>query len=224
MTSQTDRKPLKRPCGFTLRIRQFPPICTKINLGLIKPCASQLFGSYWFLRQSPLDAHKSKKGSLMKTEAILTDYAVHTISPIGAMFGLVLPVAPPQRKVRLRILVVDDDEADIYLIRRALANNPRVGEVLVARDGVEALELIDAGWANPDLAIVDLRMPRKDGLALLRDFASRTAAPFPAIVLTSSRAGADVYRSKKRGAIEFLTKPNSVEKLTAALDQVISTI
>jgi CheY-like chemotaxis protein len=137
---------------------------------------------------------------------------------------LVIPAAQPKGKAKLRVLLVEDDEADIYLIRRALANNQRVEEVLVARDGVEALEMIDNGFADPDLAIIDLNMPRKDGLALLRDLASRRRDSFPSVVLTSSRAGADAYRSKKRGAMEFVTKPNTVEKLTAALDKVISAI
>jgi two-component system response regulator len=160
----------------------------------------------------------------MQAEALQMDIIVHRVFPIGGGLRLVSPVSPPRRAARLRVLLVEDDEADVYLIRRALANNPRVGEVVVARDGVEALELIEYWSTAPDLAIVDLHMPRRDGFALLRDFASRKTDPFPSIVLTSSRAGADALRSKKRGAVEFLTKPNSVEKLTTALDRVIAMI
>jgi CheY-like chemotaxis protein len=160
----------------------------------------------------------------MPSDSLQMDIIVHRVFPIGGGLRLVTPAAPPRRTASLRVLVVEDDEADIYLIRRALANNPRVHDVVVARDGVEALELIDSWSAAPDLAIVDLHMPRKDGFALLRDFASRKSDPFPAVVLTSSRAGADAFRSKKRGAMEFVTKPNTVEKLTTALDQVISRI
>ena len=75
---------------------------------------------------------------------------------------------------------------------------------------------------KPDLAIIDLKMPRKDGLALLREIAARKDSNFPAVVLTSSRAGADAYRAKKRGAAEFLTKPAGVEKLHKALNDVIA--
>ncbi len=132
------------------------------------------------------------------------------------------PSAGSRRGGPLRVLLVDDDEADVYLIRRALAGNRDVGMVVVARDGVEALDMLDRSEASPDLAIVDLKMPRKDGFALLRDFAARPHARFPAVVLSSSRSGADIYRSKKRGAITFLSKPNSAEKLKTALDQVIS--
>lgn len=130
--------------------------------------------------------------------------------------------APNRAPQHLRVLLVEDDDADSYLIRRALGEIPRVVEVRVARDGVEALEMIDNWSTGPDLAIVDLKMPRKDGFTLLRDFAARKSANFPAVVLTSSRAGADVYRAKKRGATDFVTKPNALDKLRAALDEVIA--
>lgn len=132
------------------------------------------------------------------------------------------PQAPPSDK--LRILVVEDDEGDAYLIRRALAKNPRVGEIVLAENGVEALDLIDRGAVKPDLALIDLHMPRKDGFALLRDFATRKSAQFPSVVLTSSRAGADALRSLKRGAVEFVTKPSTEVKLAAALDRVIAKV
>ena len=105
-----------------------------------------------------------------------------------------------RRPLKLRVLLVEDDEGDAYLIRRALAKNPWVGEVVLAEDGVEALDLIDRGAVRPDLAIVDLNiMPRKDGLTLLKDFAIRDSVRFPSIVLTSSKSGADALRSTKRG-------------------------
>ena len=126
-----------------------------------------------------------------------------------------------RRPLKLRVLLVEDDEGDAYLIRRALAKNPWVGEVVLAEDGVEALDLIDRGAVRPDLAIVDLNMPRKDGLTLLKDFAIRDSVRFPSIVLTSSKSGADALRSTKRGAVAFLTKPKSVEQLAVALDRVI---
>ena len=132
-----------------------------------------------------------------------------------------LKAEPNRLPNRLRVLLVEDDDADVYLIRRALSEIPRVTEVRVARDGLEALELIDTWSAGPDLAIVDLKMPRKDGFALLREFAARKSTTFPSVVLTSSKAGADVYRAKKRGAAEFVTKPNGLEKLKTTLGSVI---
>jgi len=122
----------------------------------------------------------------------------------------------------LQILLVEDNEADVYLIKRALADNPRVAEVVLAQDGVEALELIDSGAVDPDLAIIDLHMPRKDGFALLRELKLRGSTHFPSIVLTSSRSAADALRSKSRGAELVLVKPNSAEKLNALMDGLIA--
>jgi CheY-like chemotaxis protein len=122
-------------------------------------------------------------------------------------------LSDPKWSLGLQILLVEDDAADAYLIRRALAKNPCVAEVVLAEDGVEALELIDRGWVSPDLAIVDLHMPRKDGFALLRDFGQRESAQFPSVVLTSSKSNKDTLRATKRGAVEFVTKPKTEEQL-----------
>lgn len=95
---------------------------------------------------------------------------------------------------------------------------------MLAEDSVEALELFDRKLVSPDLAIVDLHLPRKDGLALMKDFAKRKYARLPFMVLTSSKANKEAVRAFKRGAIEFVTKPKTEELLAAALDRVISKI
>jgi CheY-like chemotaxis protein len=125
---------------------------------------------------------------------------------------------------RLTILLVEDDEPDAYLISRALASNPRVARVVVAEDGVRALELIDSGSVRPDLAIVDLHMPRKDGFALVKDFAAEERRQFPSVILTSSASRADAYRATDCGAVQFITKPDTTEKLAAALDSMVYSI
>lgn len=136
-----------------------------------------------------------------------------------------LDISLPWRwSIGLKVLLVEDDQADAYLIRRALAKNPRVGEVVLAQDGVEALELFDRSRFVPDLAIVDLHMPRKDGLALLKDFALRGNARFPSVILTSSKSSKDARRAAKRGALEFISKPKTEEELASALDRVIRNV
>ena len=122
----------------------------------------------------------------------------------------------------LKVLLVEDDEPDAYLIEQALSGNPKVGEILRAEDGVKALELVDKGWFSPDLAIIDLRMPRKDGLTLLKDFAAMERGGFLKVVLTSSAAGSDIRNAFHGGAVEFITKPASRKKLTAELDRVVA--
>jgi CheY-like chemotaxis protein len=132
-------------------------------------------------------------------------------------------LSPSRWSLGLHVLLVEDDEADAYLIRRALTKNPWVGDVVIAENGVEALELFDKRRVAPDLAIVDLHMPRKDGLALLKEFAIRTVQ-FPSVILTSSKASKDAMRATKRGAVEFITKPKSEEELAAALNRVICNV
>lgn len=124
----------------------------------------------------------------------------------------------------VNILLVEDNDADAYLIECALSGNSRVDGIVRARDGVEALELVDARRLRPNLAIVDLHMPRKDGFALLTELRARVTVDFPSVVLTSSRSGADALRSKKRGCTLFLTKPSSMEKMTRALNRVVAMV
>jgi CheY-like chemotaxis protein len=140
----------------------------------------------------------------------------------GALYKMDI-LSPSRWSLGLHVLLVEDDEADAYLIRRALAKNPRVADVVIAEDGVEALELFDKRRIAPDLAIVDLHMPRKDGLALLKEFATRTVQ-FPSVVLTSSKASKDAIRAAKRGAVEFITKPRTEGELAATLDRIIRNV
>lgn len=132
--------------------------------------------------------------------------------------------APWRWSVGLQVLLVEDDQADAYLIRRALAKDRRVGEVILAEDGVEALEMCEKRRFVPDLAIVDLHMPRKDGLALLKDFATRGGSKFRSVVLTSSRSNKDALRAAKVGAAEFITKPKTEAELAAVLDRAIGNV
>jgi len=125
--------------------------------------------------------------------------------------------APPG----LCVLVVEDDEADTYLISRALADNPAIGAVVLARNGIEALSLVDRGAVIPDLALIDLHMPLMDGFGLLFAFAGRPEPTFPMVVLTSSSSPSDAIRSRLRSAIRVVTKPDSVAEMYAVLKTTI---
>ena len=124
----------------------------------------------------------------------------------------------------LQVLVIEDDEADAYLIELALCDHPRVGEIVHAADGAEALTLIDNGTVEPDLAIVDLHMPRKDGFSFLVELGCRDEPRFPSVVLTSSTARSDAVRSLLRGANQVLTKPPTVDELEAILGSAIASV
>jgi len=124
----------------------------------------------------------------------------------------------------LCVLVVEDDEADIYLISRALAGHPSIGDVVYASDGAQALDMVDRGVVDPDVAFIDLHMPRKNGFSLLTAFACDPKQNFPMVVLTSSVAPTDAIRSRLRGAIRVVTKPDSVEAMSAALSSAIGAV
>jgi CheY-like chemotaxis protein len=119
------------------------------------------------------------------------------------------------------VLVVEDDDADAYLIERALSADPHIGGIIRATDGVEALHLVEIGAIQPDLALIDLHMPRKSGFHLLVDFAARRDPCFPMVVLTSSTAPIDAMRSRLRGAARVLTKPATLEELTDVLTAAV---
>ncbi len=121
----------------------------------------------------------------------------------------------------LCVLVVEDNAADSYLICRVLAEQPRVDRVVCAVDGVEALRIVANGEVVPDIAFIDLHMPRKGGLSLLEAFAKRPAPGFPMVVLTSSTTPADAMRSRLRGAIRVISKPETYFGLQFRLDREI---
>lgn len=124
----------------------------------------------------------------------------------------------------LEVLLVEDDDADAFLIRKALKKDSRVSHVVHAHDGIEALNLLDSGIVVPDVAIIDLHMPRKNGHSLLIELRCRPEWSFPTIVLTSSRAPEDATRSRLRGANHFMTKPDTVEELHIKLANVMKAI
>jgi CheY-like chemotaxis protein len=120
------------------------------------------------------------------------------------------------------VLIVEDDDGDAYLIEQALMDNPDITGIIRATDGVEALLLVKIGAVTPDVALIDLHMPRKNGFQLLADFAALPDAGFPMVVLTSSTAPTDAMRSRLRGAVRVLTKPDSIEELASVLSAAVS--
>jgi len=124
----------------------------------------------------------------------------------------------------LFVLLVEDNEADAYLIERALTDNPMVSRVQRARDGEEALAMVKSAEILPDLALIDLHMPRMDGFDLLVAFATQPGLDFPMVVLTSSSARNDAIRSRLRSAVRVVIKPDTVAELYAVLKSAIEEV
>ena len=114
------------------------------------------------------------------------------------------------------ILLVEDNPDDEALTLRALAKNNIKNAVLVVRDGAEALDYLHAGGKYtgrdatelPQVVLLDLKLPKIDGLEVLRRLrADPRTKPIPIVVLTSSKEEQDVIRSYDLGANSYVRKP-----------------
>ena len=116
------------------------------------------------------------------------------------------------------IMVAEDDETDVFLLRRAFADAAVTHQIHVARDGVHLAEML-ADWQKsqpprrPSLVLLDLKMPRRDGLATLQWLRAQPAfSGIPVIIFSSSANRMDVERAYEYGANAFLVKPASTEE------------
>jgi len=124
-----------------------------------------------------------------------------------------------------RILLAEDSAQDIELTLNALAEHNITNSVTVARDGAEALDYLCkrgkfAGRANgnPVLLLLDLKMPKVDGLEVLRAVkADPRLRTIPVVVLTSSREEQDVVRSYELGVNAYVVKPVEFDKFLRAV-------
>jgi two-component system response regulator MprA len=115
---------------------------------------------------------------------------------------------------RMRILVVDDDAAVRDAVRRALRLEGY--EVDVASDGVEALGALEHGNGGPDALVLDVMMPRLDGLDVCRRLRGQGNA-VPVLLLTARDAVSDRVAGLDAGADDYLVKPFALEELLARL-------
>ncbi|HWF32106.1 MAG TPA: response regulator [Solirubrobacteraceae bacterium] len=126
----------------------------------------------------------------------------------------------------ISVLLVEDDPGDVLLIREAFSDG-KVGNVLsVVSDGVEAMQFIRgegdyAGRERPDLVLLDLNLPRKSGAEVLQEIKSDPElATIPVVVLTTSRAEADVLRSYEMHANAYITKPVDFDRFGEIVQQI----
>jgi CheY-like chemotaxis protein len=123
------------------------------------------------------------------------------------------------------ILLVEDNEDDIDLTLRALNRSHLANDVIVARDGREALAFLqNAGQREdglPVLVLLDLRLPIIDGLDVLRAIrANEEMRDLPVIIMTSSLDDADRLQSQLYGASAFMIKPGDYDQLTSAVKKL----
>ena len=130
---------------------------------------------------------------------------------------------------KVEILLVEDNPTDVELTLRILKQNNLVSNVYVVKDGAEALEFIftTGAYANrkiensPKLVLLDLKLPKVDGLEVLRRIKSdeRTKVT-PVVVLTSSKEERDIVESYKLGVNSYTVKPVDFERFLQAVSEL----
>lgn len=121
------------------------------------------------------------------------------------------------------ILLVEDNPDDVALTLRAFEKNRIANPVVVARDGIEALDFLfgDAGRESPAVVLLDLKLPKVDGLEVLRRIREDERTRLTrVVVLTSSREQQDVARSYSLGANSFIRKPVDFQQFLEAVGQL----
>lgn len=129
----------------------------------------------------------------------------------------------------VEILLVEDNPNDEELTLRALKKHNLTNKVFVVRDGAEALEFIFATGAyterrvenRPKVILLDLKLPKVDGLEVLRRIKSDERTKMtPVAVLTSSKEDRDIVESYKLGVNSYIVKPVEFDKFIQAVAQL----
>ena len=127
-----------------------------------------------------------------------------------------------------RILLVDDSARDTELALSALQAHHLANEVVALRDGAEALDYLyrrgtfaERPHGHPAVILLDLKMPKVDGIEVLRQIkADPTLNLIPVVMMTSSREEQDVLNSYKLGVNAYVVKPVNFQKFVEAVGQV----
>jgi CheY-like chemotaxis protein len=127
-----------------------------------------------------------------------------------------------------RILLVEDDPKDIELTLAALGEYKLANEVIVVRDGAEALDYLHTkgnyrsrARENPAVVLLDLKLPKVDGLEVLREIRSDERLKLiPVVVLTSSREDRDMVASYKLGVNAYVVKPVDFHEFVNAVKEL----
>jgi len=116
------------------------------------------------------------------------------------------------------ILLIEDNPGDVELVHEALQQGRVLNRISVSTDGEAAVAFLNhaPGFENaprPDLILLDLNIPKKDGFEVLKDIKDHpSVSSVPVVILTSSQADRDVVKSYNLGANCFISKPVDVDE------------
>jgi len=135
-------------------------------------------------------------------------------------------MADSTRSSPVEILLVEDNPGDVRLTREALKEGKVYSNLHWAKDGVEALEFLRrqgkfADVPRPDIILLDLNLPRKDGREVLFEIKNDDDLKrIPVVILTTSKAEEDVLRSYELHANCYVTKPVDLEKFIVVVQSI----
>jgi CheY-like chemotaxis protein len=126
------------------------------------------------------------------------------------------------------ILLAEDNSKDLELTLEAMAENNLGNQVVIARDGVEAMEYLRSEGkyklrkaGNPCLVLLDNKMPRMDGIEVLRNIRSDDRLKrIPVVMITSSREEKDLINTYELGVNAYVVKPVSFQQFIEAVKQI----
>ena len=121
----------------------------------------------------------------------------------------------------IEILLVEDNADDVELCLHALRKEKLSNKIQIARDGQEALDFLARRHSLPRLILLDLKLPKVDGIQVLRHVKGDPATKFlPVVILTSSREERDLVESYQLGVNSYLQKPVDFEEFRGVVKQL----
>ena len=130
------------------------------------------------------------------------------------------------RSAPVEILLVEDNPGDVRLTREALKEGKVYSNLYWVKDGVEAMDFLrrkgrHAGAVRPDIVLLDLNLPKKDGREVLEEIKTdEDLKRIPVVVLTTSKAEEDVLRTYNLHANCYVTKPVDLEKFIVVVKSI----
>jgi CheY-like chemotaxis protein len=112
----------------------------------------------------------------------------------------------------VRILLAEDNPADVYLIEEALREHQIPFEMILAEDGEAAITMMAKAVEKPDIVLLDLNMPKRSGGEVLERLRRDSGTGMPVIVLTSSDSPSDREEAMRLGATCYIRKPTGLDE------------
>lgn len=118
----------------------------------------------------------------------------------------------------IQVFLVEDNPADVLLVKVALSQVPLPIKLLVAKDGEQALKMLSSPEFQPQLIILDLNMPRVDGQTVLKRYQQKK---IPIVIFSSTQNKVEVQKALALGAREYVQKPIGFEPYADAVRGIV---